>query len=234
MIGILGKKIGMTNIFDELGRNVPVTVIEAGPCYVLQVKTKESDGYTAVQMGFSEKKERLANKPEKGHFKKAGTAPMRFIKELRVKDAASYKAGQKIESDVFAKGDYVDVIGVSIGKGFQGGVRRWGWTGGPGGHGSMFHRAVGSIQSGARLGRVTKGHNLPGHMGVDNVTLQNLEVIDVDKANNLIVVKGSVPGHKNSFVVVKEARKRPKGWVKPKQNQVVSKKSAKAHVSGKK
>lgn len=234
MIGILGKKIGMTNIFDESGRNTPITIIEAGPCYVLQVKTKATDGYNAIQIGFAEKKERLVSKPAMGRFKKAGTAPLRFIRELIVKDTAPYKAGQKLETDIFAKGDFVDVTGTSIGKGFQGGVRRWGWTGGPGGHGSMFHRAVGSIQSGARLGRVTKGHHLPGHMGVDRVTLQNLEVIDVDKANNLLVVKGCVPGHKNSFVVVREARKRPKGWVRPKQNQVVSKKSAKAHTAGKK
>jgi large subunit ribosomal protein L3 len=234
MIGILGKKIGMTNIFDEAGRNTPITVIEAGPCYVIQVKTKDSDGYTAIQVGFAEKKERLANKPEKGIFKKAGVAIQRFIREFPVKDTAAYKVGQKIESDIFAKGDYVDVTGTSIGKGFQGGVRRHGWKGGPGGHGSMFHRAVGSIQSGARLGRVTKGHNLPGHMGTDKVTMQNLEVIDVDKSNNIIVVRGCIPGHKNSFVVVKEARKRPKGWVKPKQAQVVSKKSAKAHTAGKK
>ena len=234
MTGILGKKIGMTNIFDSLGRNIPITVIEAGPCYVLQVKTKETDGYSAIQIGFAEKKERLANKPEKGLFKKAGTTPLRFIKELVVKDGAPYKAGQKLEADLFVKGDYVDVTGTSIGKGFQGGVRRWGWKGGPGGHGSMFHRAVGSIQSGARLGRVTKGHHLPGHMGVDKITVQNLEVVDVDKANNLLVVKGAIPGHKNSFVIVREARKRPKGWIKPKQSQVVSKKSAKAHTTGKK
>ncbi|MCX5680062.1 MAG: 50S ribosomal protein L3 [Candidatus Omnitrophica bacterium] len=218
MIGILGKKIGMTNIFDELGHNTPITIIEAGPCYVLQVKTKETDGYSAIQIGFAQK----------------GTSPLRFIKELVVKDTAPYKAGQKLEADLFAKGDYVDVTGTSIGKGFQGGVRRWGWKGGPGGHGSMFHRAVGSIQSGARLGRVTKGHHLPGHMGVDRITIQNLEVIEVDKANNLLVVRGSVPGHKNSFVMVREARKRPKGWIKPKQNQVVSKKSVKAHTAGKK
>lgn len=234
MIGILGKKIGMMNIFDEAGRNTPITIIEAGPCYVVQVKTKEADGYSAIQIGFAEKKERLVNKPSMGRFKKAGTPPLRFIKELIVKDPAVYKAGQKLEADLFAKGDYVDVTGTSIGKGFQGGVRRWGWKGGPGGHGSMFHRAVGSIQSGARLGRVTKGHHLPGHMGVDKVTMQNLEVIEIDKANNLLVVKGSIPGHKNSFVVVKEARKRPKGWVRPKQSQIVSKKSAKAHAAGKK
>lgn len=234
MTGILGKKIGMMNIFDELGRNTPITIIEAGPCYVLQVKTKETDGYSAIQLGFAEKKDRLANKSAKGHFKKAGTTPLRFVKELIVNDVAPYKAGQKLETDLFAKGDYVDVTGTSIGKGFQGGVRRWGWKGGPGGHGSMFHRAVGSIQSGARLGRVTKGHHLPGHMGVDKITVQNLEVMDIDKANNLMVVRGSIPGHKNSFVVVREARKRPKGWIKPTQAHAASKRSVKTHMAGKK
>lgn len=229
MIGLLGKKLGMTNMFDALGRSVPITLIEAGPCYVLQVKTKNADGYDAIQIGFGEKKDALANKPAKGHFKKAGVGAVRFIKELREKDSQStnYKPGQKIEADVFAKGDYLDVVGTSIGKGFQGGVRRWGWKGGPGGHGSMFHRAIGSIQSGARLGRVTKGHHLPGHMGVDRITMQNLEVLDVDKEKNLIIVRGSVPGHKNSFLIIKEAKKRPKGYVKKVVIQPAAKKSVK-------
>lgn len=228
MIGLLGRKLGMTNIFNK-GKGVPVTLIEAGPCYVLQVKTKSADGYDAVQIGFAEKKEKLTNKPDKARFKKAGVNPVRFVKELRLKDeeVANYKPGQKIEADIFANGDYLDVVGTSIGKGFQGGVRRWGWKGGPGGHGSMFHRAIGSIQSGARLGRVTKGHHMPGHMGVDRITTQNLEVLDVDKEKNLIIVKGSVPGHKNSFVIIKEAKKRPKGYVKKVVVQPVTKKSVK-------
>lgn len=216
MLGILGKKIGMTNIFDDAGRNVPVTVIEAGPCYVLQVKTKDSDGYNAIQIGFSEKKEKVTRPVDRSRFKKAGAPYLRFVKEIRVNDTAPYKPGQKITADIFAKGDYLDVVGTSIGKGFQGGVKRWGWKGGNAGHGSMFGRVVGSIQSGARLGRVTKGHHLPGHLGVDRVTIQNLEIIDVDKDKNLIVVRGSVPGHKNSFMMLKEARKRPKGFVKKK------------------
>ncbi len=228
MVGILGKKIGMTNIFDEKGKNVPITLVEAGPCQVIQVKTKESDGYNAIQLGFGEKKARLVKKVDKARFKKAGVNPARFVRELRIKDVSAYKQGQTIDSGIFAKGDFVDVMGTSIGKGFQGGVRRWGWKGGPGGHGSMFHRAIGSIQSGARLGRVTKGHHMPGHMGVDRVTIQNLEVMDVDKEKNLIVLKGSVPGHKNSFLIVKEAKKRPKGFVKHKVAQTISKKSAKA------
>ncbi|OGW78909.1 MAG: 50S ribosomal protein L3 [Omnitrophica bacterium RIFCSPLOWO2_02_FULL_45_16] len=216
MVGILGKKIGMTHIFDENGRSLPVTLIEAGPCYVVQIKTKETDGYTAVQVGFDERKPRLIKKVEAGRFKKAGVNALRFVKELRLDDVSTYKVGQRIEADLFAKGDFVDVVGTSIGKGFQGGMKRWNWKGGPGGHGSMFHRAVGSIQSGARLGRVTKGHHLPGHMGVDRVTIQNLEILKADKENNLLVVKGAVPGHKNSYLMVKESKKMPKGYVKHK------------------
>jgi large subunit ribosomal protein L3 len=231
MLGILGKKIGMTNIFDDAGRNVPITVIEAGPCSVLQVKTKATDGYDAIQIGFGQRKERLVNKPDMARFKKAGVPASRFVRELRVKDPAQYKAGQQICADIFAKGDYLDIVGTSIGKGFQGGVKRWGWKGGNAGHGSMFGRVVGSIQSGARLGRVTKGHNLPGHTGVERVTIQNLEVIDVDKDKNLIIVRGSVPGHKNNYLIIKEARKRPKGSVKKKVVEVVTKKkSVKATV----
>jgi large subunit ribosomal protein L3 len=227
MVGLLGKKIGMMHIYDESGKAQPVTLIEAGPCYVVQVKTKETDGYTAIQVGFDERKPRLVRKPDAGHFKKAGLNAMRFIKELRLNDVAPYKVGQKIEADLFAKGDFVDVVGTSIGRGFQGGVRRWNWKGGPGGHGSMFHRAVGSIQSGARLGRVTKGHHLPGHMGVDRITIQNLEVLKVDKENNLLVIKGAVPGHKNSYLMVKEAKKMPKGYVKHKVVVQTPKKGAK-------
>lgn len=218
----------MTSIYDEQGKAMPVTVIEAGPCHVIQVKTRALDGYDAVQIGFGPKREKLANKPDNGRFKKAGIGALKYVRELRVKDPAPYKAGQKIEADIFAKGDYVDIEGISIGKGFQGGVKRWGWAGGDGGHGSMFHRAIGSIQSGARLNRVTKGHHMAGHMGTDRITVQNLEVIEVDKSANVIVVKGCIPGHKNSFVVVKEAVKRPKGFVKKKVVQQVSKKSAKA------
>jgi large subunit ribosomal protein L3 len=231
MLGILGKKIGMTNIFDETGKAVPVTVIEAGPCSVLQVKTKANDGYDAIQLAFGARREKLVNSPDMGRFKKAGVPAARFVRELRVKDPAQFKAGQQICADIFAKGDYLDVVGTSIGKGFQGGVKRWGWRGGNAGHGSMFGRVIGSIQSGARLGRVTKGHHLPGRLGVERITIQNLEVIDVDKEKNLIIVKGSVPGHKNNFLVIKEARKRPKGFVKKKVVEAVTKKkSVKATV----
>jgi large subunit ribosomal protein L3 len=227
MLGILGRKIGMTSIFDEAGRIMPVTLIEAGPCYVVQVKTADKDGYNAIQIGFHEQKARLVKKPEAGHFKKAGINVLKFIKEIRLADVSAYKVGQKLEADLFAKGDFVDVIGTSIGKGFQGGMKRWNWSGGDAGHGSMFHRAVGSIQSGARLGRVTKGHHLPGHMGTDRVTMQNLEVMKVDKENNLIVVKGAVPGHKNGYLMVRESRKMPKGYVKHKVVVQTPKKGAK-------
>jgi len=181
MHGLLGKKLGMTHVYDETGRLTPVTIVEAGPCFVTQVKTKETDGYTAIQLGFGEKKARLVKHVDEPRFKKASVTPKVYVREIRVKDVSAYKLGQKIEAHLFAKGDFVDVEAISIGRGFQGGVRRWGWKGGPGGHGSMFHRAVGSIQSGARLGRVTKGHHLPGHMGCDQVTMQNLEIVKVDK-----------------------------------------------------
>ncbi len=233
MIGILGKKIGMTQIFDEKGHLVSVTLIVAGPCPILQVKTKEADGYSAIQMGFGEKKAKGTRKPDAARFKKAGTDPVRFVRELRMQDVSNYKLGQKIEVDVFAKGDFVDVTGTSIGRGFQGGVRRWNWSGGDAGHGSMFHRAIGSIQSGPRLSRVTKGHHMAGHMGVDRVTIQNLEVMDVDKTNNLMLVKGAVPGHRNSFLVIREAKKRPKGYVKHKVAITPPKKGAKAQMAKK-
>jgi len=224
MVGILGKKIGMTHVYDEGGKLTAVTAIEAGPCYILQVKTKEKDGYTAIQLGFGAKKENRVKKPEAGRFKKAGTSALKFVREFRIKDVAAYKEGQKIEADLFTKGDYVDVIGTSIGRGFQGGVRRHNWTGGPGGHGSMFHRAIGSIQSGARLNRVTKGHNMPGHMGSERVTVQNLEIYSVDKENNLLVVKGPVPGHRNCFLLICESKKKPKGFVKHKVVATITKK----------
>lgn len=227
-LGILGKKIGMTRIFDDRERAVPVTAIEAGPCYVLQVKTRERDGYDALQLGFAPKRESVTRKPDLARFKKAGTTPLRYVKEVRTADVAKYQIGQKIEADVFAKGDYVDVIGITIGKGFQGGMKRWGWSGGDAGHGSMFHRAIGSIQSGARLGRVTRGHHMPGHMGTDRKTIQNLEILDVNKEQNLIVVRGSVPGHTNCYLMLREAKKRPKGFVKKQAAVIVRKKGVKA------
>lgn len=211
MIGILGKKLGMTQIFKESGKLVPVTVIEAGPCAVLQIKKKDTDGYEAIQLGFDDKRESLVNNPDMGRFKKVGIRPKRFIKELRLAGVDSYKVGQNIEVDVFSVGDFVDITGTSIGRGFQGGVKRWGWRGGPGSHGSMFHRAIGSIESGPRLTRVTKGHHMPGHMGDETVTVCNLEVIKVDKEKNLLVVKGSIPGAENRYLIIRESKKLPKG-----------------------
>lgn len=209
-IGILGKKIGMTQIYDDKGKLLPVTAIEAGPCYVLKIMTRESDGYDAIQLGFDDKRKKLTNKPDLGRFKKAGVDPKKFVKELKVRDPGGYKVGQKIEADMFDQGDFVDVTGISSGKGFQGGMKRWGWSGGDAGHGSMFHRRPGSIQSGPRLKRITKGKHMPGHMGARTITVQNLEVLKVDKDNNILVVKGPIPGHKNAYLIVREARKIPK------------------------
>ena len=211
MIGLLGKKVGMTQIYKESGKLVPVTVIEAGPCLVLQVKKKDSEGYESVQLGFDEKRDSLVNMPDMGRFKKAGVKPARFVKELKLADIDNYKVGQVVNVDIFAPGDFVNVTGISIGRGFQGGVKRWGWHGGDDTHGSMFHRAVGSIESGPRLTRVTKGHHMPGHMGTDTVTVADLEVIKVDKEKNLLVVKGSVPGPKDGYLVIRESKKYPKG-----------------------
>ncbi len=214
MSGLLGKKIGMTQIFKESGKLIPVTVIEAGPCSIIQIKTKKSDGYEAIQLGFDNRRESLVNNPDAGRFKKAGVSPKRFIKEFRVKETGDLKVGQAIDVDIFAQGDFVDVTGISLGKGFQGGVRRWGWHGGDDSHGSMFHRAVGSIESGPRLTRVTKGHHMPGHMGNRNITILNLEVVKVDKEKHLLVLKGSVPGADNSYLVIRESKRLPKGSVK--------------------
>lgn len=213
MVGILGKKIGMTQVFNEKGMPIVVTVIEAGPCPVLQVKTKDKDKYSAIQVGFLEKRASLVTKPELGHLKKANATPKKFIKEIKGID--NYKIGDIIDVSVFNKGEFVDVIGTSIGKGFQGGMKRHNWRGGEAGHGSMHHRAPGSIGASSFPSRVHKGHGLPGHMGFDKITTQNLEVIQIDKENNLLVVKGAVPGHKNGFLVIREAKKRPKTWKKP-------------------
>ena len=220
--GILGKKIGMTHIYDQAGKHVPVTLIETGPCFVLQIKKPESDGYGAVQIGFDEKREAVTNKPDLGRFKKVNVKPLRFVKEIRMNDVSHVKVGQKIEADIFAVGDYVDVTGISIGKGFQGGMKRWNWTGGEKTHGSMFHRRPGGIQSGPRLTRITKGKHMAGHLGNETVTVQNLELIKVDKENNLLAVKGAVPGHKNGYLIIREARKIPKcgtGKEEAKENQ---------------
>ena len=203
---ILGKKIGMTQIFDEKGVAIPVTVIEAGPCTVVQVKTKDADGYEAIQLGFGEVKEKKLIKPMKGHFTKANVTPKKHLSEFRL-DEISYNVGDEIKADIFSVGETVDVTGTSKGKGFQGVIKRHGQSRGPMGHGSMYHRRPGSMGSTSTPGRVFKGKKLPGHMGRVTVTIQNLEVIKVDLDKNIILVKGSVPGAKGSILKIKSSVK---------------------------
>ena len=206
MKAILGKKIGMTQMFSPEGKAVPVTVIEAGPCVVVQTKTTDNDGYEAIQVGFDEIKEIRANKPQKGHFAKANVKPMRYLREFRVENAAEYQLGQELKADVFAVGDAVDVTGTSKGKGFQGPINRHGQSRGPMAHGSKYHRRTGSLGAMGN-NRVFIGHKLPGRMGGDKVTVQNLEVIKVDAERNLILVKGAIPGAKKSLVTIKSSVK---------------------------
>ena len=207
MKAIIGRKVGMSQIFDEKGTLVPVTVLQAGPCVVTQVKTVENDGYSAVQVGFGDIREKLVNKPKKGHFAKAGVTAKRFLKEFRLEDAESYTLGQEIKADVFAAGDKVDATAKSKGKGFQGAIKRHGQSRGPMAHGSKYHRHAGSNGSATTPGRVFKGKHMPGHMGAVRVTVQNLEVVSVDAEKNLILVKGAVPGPKKSLVMLKESVK---------------------------
>ena len=204
---ILATKVGMTQIFNEDGVLTPVTVLQAGPCVVTQVKTVENDGYAAVQVGFGDIREKLVNKPMKGHFAKAGVAPKRFVREFRLEDAESYAVGQEIKADVFAAGDKVDATAKSKGKGYQGAIKRHGQSRGPMAHGSKYHRHAGSNGSATTPGRVFKGKKMPGHMGAVRITVQNLEVVRVDAEQNLILVKGAVPGPKKSLVMIKESTK---------------------------
>ena len=206
MKGILGRKVGMTEVFQTDGKLIPVTVIEVEPNVVTQIKTVEKDGYEAIQLGAFDKKDKVSNNPEKGHAKKANTSPKRFLKEIRGVDSSSYTLGQVIEADVFKSGDTVDVTGISKGKGFQGVIKRWGQSRGPETHGSTYHRRVGSLGT-MRPMRVLKGKKLPGQMGHEQITIQNLMIVDVDKENKYILVSGNVPGAKNSFVFIKEAIK---------------------------
>ena len=204
---ILTTKVGMTQVFSEDGVLTPVTVLQAGPCVVTQVKTVENDGYSAVQVGFGDIREKLVNKPKKGHFAKAGVTAKRFLKEFRLEDAESYTLGQEIKADVFAAGDKVDATAKSKGKGFQGAIKRHGQSRGPMAHGSKYHRHAGSNGSATTPGRVFKGKHMPGHMGSEQVTVQNLEIVRVDTENNLLLVKGAVPGPKKSLVTIKETVK---------------------------
>ena len=206
---LIGKKVGMTQIFDEKGRVIPVTVIEAGPCVVAQVKSVETDGYNAVQLGFGEVKDKHINKPEKGHFEKSKLSAKKHLREFRA-DSIDVKVGDEVKADVFEAGDKIDVQGTSKGKGFQGVIKRHGQHRGPMGHGSMYHRRPGSMGSTSTPGRVFKGKKLPGHMGVQTVTIQNLDVVRVDMDKNVILVKGSVPGPKGAILKIKSAVKSAK------------------------
>ncbi|MCU9615229.1 50S ribosomal protein L3 [Caldibacillus lycopersici] len=204
--GILGRKVGMTQVFLENGDLIPVTVVQAAPNVVLQKKTVENDGYEAIQLGFDEKPERLANKPEKGHASKANTAPKRFISEFKDINVEEYEVGQEVKVDIFAEGSVVDVTGVSKGKGFQGAIKRHGQSRGPMAHGSRYHRRPGSMGPVAP-NRVFKGKALPGRMGGDQITIQNLEVVKVDTERNLLLIKGNVPGPKKALVKIQSAVK---------------------------
>ena len=204
---IIGKKIGMTQIFDEKGRVIPVTAIEAGPCVIAQIKTVETDGYNAVQLGYGDVKESKLNKAEKGHFAKAGVANKKHLREFKLDSIEGLNVGDELKADVFAVGDNVDIQGTSKGKGFQGVIKRHGQSRGPMGHGSMYHRRPGSMGPTSTPGRVFKGKKLPGHMGHVTVTIQNLDVVAVDLDKNLILVKGSVPGAKGAILKIKSSVK---------------------------
>lgn len=205
---ILGKKMGMTQIFTEEGLSIPVTVIEAGPCTVVQKKTEENDGYTSLKLGFGNVNEKRLSKPAKGQFAKFKLQAKKHLKEFRIADNSAYEIGQEIKVDaMFEAGDKIDVTGISKGKGFQGTIKRYGQKGGPETHGSMYHRRVGSMSANTNPARVFKGKKLPGHMGVDRVTIQNLDVVRVDAERNLLLVKGAVPGAKGALLIVKDTVK---------------------------
>ena len=231
--GLLGKKIGMTQIFDKDGNVIPVTAVEAGPCVVLELK----DSPLKVKLGYEEIKETKLNKPEQGFFKKISVKPLRYIQEFRSTDNKEYKVGQEIKVDLFKPGDFVNVVGVSIGKGFQGGMKRWNWSGGPETHGSMHHRRVGSIGSSSDPSRVWKGHHMPGQMGNQRVTAENLRVMAVDVESNMLLLKGAVPGHRNGYVTIKRSHKKSYQPLEQKEAVVKTKrnpmKQSKAKAAGK-
>ena len=218
MKGILGRKIGMPQVFAKNGKLTPVTVIEVEPNVVSQIKTVATDGYDAIQLAAVNKREKLANKPEMGHLKKANATPKRFLKEIRGVDVSNYSLGQEIKADIFTEGEMVDVTGTSKGKGFQGVIKRHNQSRGPMGHGSQYHRGVGSMGTLLPM-RVLPGKALPGHMGSEQVTVQNLEIVQIDLANNVILVKGNVPGPKKSLVLIKTAVKN-NGVVNEKQDLI--------------
>jgi large subunit ribosomal protein L3 len=207
MDGILGRKVGMTQIYVADGTVVPVTVIKAGPCLVVQRKTTDNDGYEAVQIGLVEEKPAKPNQPLAGHFKKAGVAPVKKVEEFRLDSGEELKAGDEVKASMFTEKDFVDIVGTSKGKGFQGNMKRHGFRGGRGSHGSMFHRAPGSIGSSAYPSRVFKGMRMTGRMGGDQVTTKNLQIVKVDAEQNLIYVRGAVPGPKSGYVAIRRAKR---------------------------
>ncbi len=205
--GLIGKKLGMTQIFDEEGRRIPVTVVEAGPCVVIQKKTADKDGYNAIQVGFSARDAARAGRPLVGHCKTANQGVFRYLRELRIEDVDQYNIGDTIAAGIFEVGDLVDVTGTSIGKGYQGVVKRWGFKGGRSTHGSRFHRAPGSIGCSATPARVFKNKKMPGQMGNERVTIQRLQIARVDAADNLLLIKGAVPGSTNGLVLIRNSVK---------------------------
>ncbi len=208
--GIMGRKVGMTRIFDETGTAIPVTVIEAGPCVVVQKRTQERDGYSAVQLGFGKQNARKVSKPRRGHFAGAEVEPHKHLREFRLADTDSYQVGEAVTTDVFDVGEYVDVTGISKGKGFAGSIKRWNFHRGPMTHGSKYHRGPGSLQ-GRDASRVFPGRKLPGRMGGERVTVQGLEVIRTDPEKNLLLVKGGVPGNRGSLLIIKKTVKAKTG-----------------------
>lgn len=233
--GLLGRKLGMTRIFDKEGNVIPVTVVEAGPCPVLELKDEFKK---KVVLGFEAIKAHRLKKPQEGFFKKIGVSPVRAIKEFESQDNGEYQVGQEIKVDIFKPGDFIDVSATSKGQGFQGGMKRWNWSGGPGGHGSMHHRRVGSIGACATPSRTFKGTHMPGQMGNERVTVQGLRVMDVDAENNILLVKGAVPGHKNSLVEINRSKKKEYKSLDEKPARVVVKrnpmKQSKSKAKGKK
>ena len=206
--GILGKKVGMTQVFDESGKAIPVTVVEAGPCPIVQIKTRERDGYDAIQLGFGNRRKNSVNRPESGHFNKANVDPPRFLREFRVNDTSDFAIGEVVDAGVFSAGDLVDVTSTSKGKGFAGVVKRWGFRGAKASHGAeKNHRRPGSIGHSAWPSRVFKGKKMPGRLGGKRVTIQNLEIIQADAERNLLVIKGAAPGPPNGFLMIKKAVK---------------------------
>ncbi|MBI3321342.1 MAG: 50S ribosomal protein L3 [Candidatus Omnitrophica bacterium] len=232
MIGLLGKKLGMTHVYDEFGRRKAVTAVQAGPCTVLQIREPKRHAYQAIQVGFEVVNESALTKPELGQFKKSSTGPFRYVREFRFSTGhssangsesgeAGWKVGQQLTVELFKEYELVDVAGISIGKGFQGGMKRWHWSGGPATHGSTSHRAPGSIGSTTTPGRVFRGHHLPGHMGADRVTVQNLRIMGIDPAQHLLLIEGAIPGAERQLVIITKSKKRPGVIKKPRAFQVI-------------